>query len=261
MAYFVRPPDLVTAQNFIHADLNAWTELALNPYGVDGLVMVANNPGVLKVSDDQTPRGGLIYFKVFGSAIGYSFLDACVGRDGPSWGKTQVIVGQGSWATPPKKVAQVTSWTCWAAAMESYLSVRPYGARWTQNHLAVNYGIKDRGELPGLPEPGFDPSHCAKQLYEDLGIRWEGVSGHNFTFDYIQKQLKANQYVLLTYTAGHLADGSEYAHVVVAYACRSEPAPYGQTVSVMDPNQGGSYDTWPISHFQQFPRIIVAWQP
>jgi hypothetical protein len=58
--------------------------------------MVANNPSVLSVSGDRQLRsGGLIHFKVHGNAIGYSFLDACVGKDGPSWGKTQVIVSSG----------------------------------------------------------------------------------------------------------------------------------------------------------------------
>ena len=266
MAYFLHPPDLIHAQDFIHAELNVWIELALNPYGVDNLVMVANNPSVLSVSDVQELRpDGLIHFKVRGNAIGYSFLDACVGKDGPSWGKTQVIVGQGCWSPPPRQVRQVASWTCWAASMESYLSTRSRGAQWTQSYLVDEYGVGENGYrgqlLPRADTTGkYEKHRNAVTLYSDLGIVYDDWTGPRFTFDYIYKVLGAQKYLLLTYNAGHLADGTEYAHVVVAYACRREPPPYGETVSVMDPNEGGNYDTWPISHFQQYSKIIVAWQ-
>jgi hypothetical protein len=267
VARFLRPPDLNTGLSFVHVDIGASTPLALaeplTGAGGTQLVVVSNNPNVASVSppsEQLISPHGFVYFNVYGKVTGYSFLDACLGEGGPSWGKTQVIVGEGASANPPRKVRQRTNWTCWAAATESFLAAGTRGPKWSQIYMADQYGIEDRGELPPLPKDGYEPRRCLRELYWDLGIQYDGITGANFTFDYIHKKLQEHQYILLTYHAGHTAAGQEYAHVVVAYACRKEPAPYGETVSVMDPNEGGNYDTWPVTHFQQYSAIIVAWQ-
>jgi len=267
MARFFRPPDLNTGVNFVHIDLGVPTQLALGEplTGAGGtqLVVVSNNPGVATVSppnEQLLSPHGFVYFNVNGNALGYSFLDARLGENGPSWGKTQVIVGEGAWAPAPRKVRQRTNWTCWAAAMESFLAAGTRGPKWTQMYLADKYGIEDRGELPPLPQDGYERQRSAQGLYWDVGVQYEGLTGASFTFPYIRKKLQEHKYVLLTYNAGHTADGKQYSHVVVAYACRKQPEPYGETVTVMDPNEGGNYDTWPISHFKQYSAIIVGWQ-
>jgi hypothetical protein len=269
MARFLRPPDLNTGVTFVHADLGVPTKLALGEplTGAGGtqLVVVSNNPGVATVSppnEQSLSPHGFVYFNVYGKAIGYSFLDARLGANGGSWGKTQVIVGEGVSAPAPDKVGQQTNWTCWAAAMQSFLAAGTRGPKWSKEYLAGRYGIRDRGELPSLPEEGYEPHRCLKQLYPDIGVHhYDGLEGTDFTFRYIHEKLKEHKYLLLTYNAGFTADGKKYSHVVVVYACRKEPEPYGETVTVMDPGtKKGNYDKWPISHFRQYREMLVAWQ-
>ncbi len=144
---------------------------------------------------------------------------------------------------PPPVVAQQATWTCWAAALESWSYVSSEVVA-TQEDLIKAHATDANGGLD--PETGWPPVAQAMQVQYrvfDPGAELDPA--------FIQAKL-AQGHVL----AGYRFD-SGAAHMNVVYgisACNGAEA----TLSVMDPN-GGELAQRPISFYRNKAALIIGW--
>lgn len=160
----------------------------------------------------------------------------------------------------PKKVLQYKSdgkFTCWAAALESWMSVTPQSpASWfittqddairewksfSDDHssLEVKWGFRLMAAAVGMEYGVCKP---AKKL----------TGGH------IYEKLKLRGHVFLFYAGGMTMTSGQLGHCVVVYSIKN---PWGSdcTVSYMDPWFGEYTIDGPLSYFQGANELIFGW--
>ena len=140
---------------------------------------------------------------------------------------------------PPKTVAQGDGYKCWAAALESWLSVTPGRLRWTQDQLLEKRGHFTDPERKNLYPSAFngdainadifkgmlqDPILDLKMLCKEVSVT-ERVEGGD-----IYWLLRDQGYIYIVYT---VAKDGDVRHANVIYEVDSEGY-----VNVMDPMRG-----------------------
>jgi hypothetical protein len=128
----------------------------------------------------------------------------------------------------PPEVYQ-TALYCWAAGASSWRRVKQCGNE-SVDDLKVRFGgyLNDDGSLPEGDANSPDAQKGGmKEVFSQLGIRIENIAVSAFTYDYVQRMLKANGHFLLM--AGH---GTDMGHTYVVYGV-GDPSP--EYFSVFDP--------------------------
>jgi hypothetical protein len=157
----------------------------------------------------------------------------------------------------PKYVRQATTWSCWAAGMESWLDVAPFGRRATQQELIDEYATHANGGLDPIA-PGAVAHRSFQTLADDFAIEFRVMRGSALTAEFIDERLKLG-HVLLVY---NLSPGVSHTNVVYGVGF---PTGGEKLISVMDPsvttheNPTGLYRNRPISFYQSRDFVIVGW--
>jgi hypothetical protein len=153
----------------------------------------------------------------------------------------------------PKIVGQITTMTCWAAGLESWLDVTPFRVKTSQKDLIDAYSSREDGGLePIASSPDMDKTRTFKQITEDFSIDFVVVRGQDLTAETIDEKLKNGHVMLIFNVAPHVS----HTNVVYGVGC---PTGKDKLISVMDPSGGGFHTNRPISFYQGFSFIIVAW--
>lgn len=150
----------------------------------------------------------------------------------------------------PKLVGQSTNWSCWAAALESWLDVTPYRSKQSQQTLIDAYATHEDGGLDPLSS-GETADRDFESLAGDLSIAYTVVKGSALTLDFIDEKLKTS-HVLLMY---NLAPGVAHANVIYGIGM---PNGKEMLISVMEPSPG-IYVNRPLNFYSGRSAIIVGW--
>ena len=143
----------------------------------------------------------------------------------------------------PVLVRQREAMSCWAAALESWLSVccpgSQYSEAWAIRAFSRWQAGDSRIEWEGLK--------AAAGLFR---MRSEEVGVGALTPDYLEEKLRSGGHLYITYipTPGPVA-----AHTVVVYGIGNA------AVDVMDPEEG--YVSQPHEFFLSRTRALVCWPP
>lgn len=154
----------------------------------------------------------------------------------------------------PKYVKQSTTWSCWAASMESWLALAPYGRKPSQQELINNYATHSNGGLDPLGQ-----GRSFETLAEDFGVEYQVFAGHSLTMAFIEEKLRIS-HVLLVY---NLSAGVSHANVVYG---TGYPTGKEKLISVMDPSETtpdkltGLYRNRPLSFYRQRDFVLVGWR-
>lgn len=154
----------------------------------------------------------------------------------------------------PKYVKQSTTWSCWAASMESWLALAIFGRKPSQQELINEYATHANG---GLDPLGQTRSFAA--LADDFGIQYQVFSGQSLSMAFIEEKLQIS-HVLLVY---NLSPGVAHANVVYG---TGYPTGKEKLISVMDPSETtpdkltGLYRNRPLSFYKQRASVLVGWR-
>lgn len=154
----------------------------------------------------------------------------------------------------PKYVKQSTTWSCWAASMESWLALAPYGRKPSQQELINNYATHSNGGLDPLGQ-----GRSFETLAEDFAVAYQVFAGHSLTMAFIEEKLRIS-HVLLVYNLG---PGVSHANVVYG---TGYPTGKEKLISVMDPSETtpdkltGLYRNRPLSFYRQRDFVLVGWR-
>ena len=91
----------------------------------------------------------------------------------------------------PPLVEQIGAWTCWAAALESWLHVTPGRKRWKQEELIDMYGRAPDGRL--------DPKADFPIVSGDLGLTYKVWVAKKLRFSYLYEKLRDHGHVFLCF--------------------------------------------------------------
>ena len=164
----------------------------------------------------------------------------------------------------PKQVIQ-TGLTCWAAALESWLSVKSHSpVAWrsggekdivadlrTWNELAV--GTKQAAMLDAA---GSLTKAGAIWVLENAGMQGKGFPNPRLlSGSYLYQKLKekGHLYVIRTWP--------QWSHAEVIYGISDWDKPLKCLVSVMDPRPTYGYFDFDLNSFQTDRSVLVAWLP
>lgn len=160
---------------------------------------------------------------------------------------------------PPREVFQdPEKFTCWAAALESWISVTPNcPASWfikTQQDAIDNW--KDfTGSKSGLNvKEGFP------WLAAACGMEYKVFkSAKDLTGDFLYSKLKTRRYLYFFFAGGQTGLGNGLAHASVVYEI-SKPWSKDSSISVMDPWVGkGIRPGQPLAVYRGANEAVVAW--
>jgi hypothetical protein len=160
----------------------------------------------------------------------------------------------------PRYVKQSTLWSCWAAALESWLEVTPYtkSQHYTQDDLLSVYRTYESGMLDYEP-PADNPDRCFKAVARDFSMYEQLLDpGSLLTIDMIEEGLN-HGHVLLVYNVTPTV-----SHANVVYGV-GYPTGREQLISVMDPGveelekQTGYYRNRPLSFYQGKSVVLIAY--
>ena len=157
----------------------------------------------------------------------------------------------------PKYVRQTTTWSCWAAAMESWLDAQPYGRKATQAELIEEYATHPNGGLDPIGS-GATADRSFERLADDFSMDYKVMAGSDLTLDFIDERLLKG-HVILVY---NLSPGVAHANVVYGVG---RPTGKDRLISVMDPSeitgdkQTGLYRNRSIDFYKKRKVVIVAW--
>jgi hypothetical protein len=143
----------------------------------------------------------------------------------------------------PPVVPQNDTWTCWAAALESWSYVSSEIA-WSQDELIEAFATDKKGGL--TPEEGWPLVARAMQ------IQYQVLPGGQIGAPLLISKLNQG-YVVLGY---QLESGASHMNVVhgVNMCGGKEP-----TLSIMDPQEEGALEERPISFYSAKSGLIVGW--
>ncbi len=157
----------------------------------------------------------------------------------------------------PPHVKQHQTWTCWAAAMQSWLAVTPFRKRASQDELIEEYATWPNGGLDPVAPGGRNFSTLA----DDFSVQFAVMAGSRLTLEFIESKLKIG-HVLLVF---NLSPG--VAHTNVVYGIGT-PTGNEKLLSVMDPDVFGKesldpltglYRNRPLSYYSERAAVIVGW--
>jgi hypothetical protein len=147
----------------------------------------------------------------------------------------------------PVVVAQKSTWTCWAAALESWAFMTPNSGSVMQQDLIDEFATDERG--------GLDPERGWPRIASALQIQYRLVESDQdlaFLWRLVFSKLKSG-HVIIVYK---LPGGAAHANVVYGV----EPAGNGDFVfSVMDPQGKGSTEQRSLSFYKAHRPLIVGW--
>jgi hypothetical protein len=157
----------------------------------------------------------------------------------------------------PREVLQDTDrFTCWAAALESWMSVTPESPlSWairTQDDAIreYEYFCDDAGGAGVLK--GF------RWFAAALGMRFESFKpAAGLSAAYVYEKLETKGY-LYVFAVGQKALGNGQAHASVIYGI-SDDETEDCTVAVMDPWKSGIVPAKTFGEFQKAEEILIAW--
>jgi hypothetical protein len=160
----------------------------------------------------------------------------------------------------PNEVFQdPTTHTCWAAALESWMSVTPQSpASWyikTQEDAINEMKSFCDGNLGlSIKQFGFPLMAAAVGMGFEVFLRARELSGN-----FLYAKLKAKGYLYIFVAGGHTGLGNTLAHAGVIYGIAN---PWGKncTVGVMDPWPGkGIRPMQPLADYQKAKEAVVGW--
>jgi len=154
----------------------------------------------------------------------------------------------------PKYVKQSTTWSCWAASMESWLALATFGRKPSQQELINEYATHSNGGLDPLGQ-----ARSFESLAADFAVEYQVFPGRSLTMAFIEEKLHIS-HVLLVY---NLSAGVAHANVVygIGYPTGKE-----KLISVMDPSETtpdkltGLYRNRPLSFYTQRASVLVGWR-
>ena len=158
----------------------------------------------------------------------------------------------------PREVLQDTNqFTCWAAALEAWLSVTP--------GCPLAWAIKNKEDA--IREYEY---FCESASGENIlkGFRWFAAAfGMNFdsfkpaqklSARYVYEKLAAKG-CLYVFAVGQPALGNGRAHALVIYGISDYETDECCTVAVMDPWKSGIVPTKSFREYQKAEEILIAW--
>ena len=158
---------------------------------------------------------------------------------------------------PPTIYQDPTQYTCWAAALESWISVTPNcpisWAVQTQEQ-AIDHWDMFTDSKNGLSKEGF------KWMAAACGMNYKPYKkAKDMTGTYLDGKLKKRRYLYLFFAGGATGLGNGLAHAVVVYEI-SKPWSKNCTISVMDPWPGnGRMPGQPLTNYTKAKEVVVAW--
>ena len=144
----------------------------------------------------------------------------------------------------PKIVSQSSTWTCWAAGMESWLDSTPLRLKETQENLISTYATNDNGGLNPISDNGRDFATLA----DDFSIEFEVT--RRLRLNFIDEHLKIS-HVLLIF---NLFPGVAHTNVVYGIGM---PQGTDRMLSVMDPNPGVYVNRHPSFYSKRL--LMIGW--
>jgi len=146
----------------------------------------------------------------------------------------------------PPLEAQETTWSCWAAALRSWLLVTPGRPTYnTQSDLITLYQT--------TPSGGIDPEEKIPTIAGDYSMDYEVISGRRFRGSRIARLLREKGHVIIMY---NIATGIAHSHVVYGVGY---PDGVNYRISVMDPSSGGGYKNMPVDFYTSKTALIIAY--
>jgi hypothetical protein len=160
---------------------------------------------------------------------------------------------------PPREVFQdPKKFTCWAAALESWMSVTPESPmNWlikTQDDAIRNWA-DFTGDNGGLNvQSGF------KWMAAACGMEYSVFpDAKELTGNFLHAKLKARRYLYFFFAGGETNLGNGLAHASVIYEI-SKPWSKDCSISVMDPWVGkGIRPGQPLEVYRQAKEAVIAW--
>ncbi len=158
----------------------------------------------------------------------------------------------------PKKVQQYKDgrFTCWAAALESWMSVTPQSpASWflkTQDD-AINEWKSFSGSNAGL-----DVKWGFRLLAAAVGMNYKIFKpAGKISGSFLYNKLKTKGYIYVLYAGGTTNTNGQFGHCVVIYGISDVWSNECQ-VRFMDP-WTANYKTESLSYFQQANEAVTGW--
>jgi hypothetical protein len=135
----------------------------------------------------------------------------------------------------PPQVKQGTGYKCWAAALQSWLTVTPDRPQWTQEQLLASSQMFLGPYKDHLPEGAINADIFKKMAGDDmlsLRMSWEEIPANQGPADdYMYQTLSVNGYLLVMYTVDPQI--SNVRHGVVVWAADDDG-----NLAVMNPTKG-----------------------
>ena len=166
---------------------------------------------------------------------------------------------------PKPKLVKQTGLTCWAAALESWLSAKPDSpVAWrTGGEKSIVADIRTWNELAeGTGQPAMldDAGSLTKAgaiwVLENAGMAGKGFPNPRLrTGNFIYQKLaaKGHLYVIRTWI--------KWSHAEVLYGVTDWDKPWKCKVSTMDPRPDYGYYDFDLESFQSDRTLLIAWLP
>lgn len=150
---------------------------------------------------------------------------------------------------PAPIVAQSNTYWCWAAALESWLTVSPR-TQHTQQELMVMFARWEDPANGGLTPIGWG------EVSKRFNLRaTDFVPGSRLTAEFLHARLRNNGFLLIVF---NLAPGGP-AHTNVVYGVRVRSS--GSFVKAMDPKGSGQIIERPLNFYSDRDFVGVLWAP
>lgn len=164
----------------------------------------------------------------------------------------------GFYRYPPKEIAQdKTKFTCWAAALASWMSVTP--------SCPMSWLIKTQEDAI---EEWKDFTDDKSGLSVKKGFQWMASAcsmnaelfkpARRLTGDFIYSKLRSKGYLYIFFAGGQMTSGNGLAHASVIYGI-SNPWSSDCVVGVIDPWNGENRTGENLKNYQRAGEILVAW--
>lgn len=137
----------------------------------------------------------------------------------------------------PPPIVQQQSYTCWAAALQSWLGARGTAATTVLDLITRYSGTSCIEPDNSLPYP------TAAEVYREWGVEFKKfASAEKLTGEVVRSLLRIKGHLLIAQV------GSSLGHVLVVYGSGFDPEgkPNPNYISVMDP-LSGTYSNWPLA--------------
>lgn len=151
----------------------------------------------------------------------------------------------------PKIVSQNSSWTCWAAGMESWLDATPFRRKDKQSELVSMYATYPTGGLDAVSSAGT-AERDFETLASDFSIEYEvKTKKHPVRFGFLNECLTKSHVLLIFKVSPRVA----HTHVVYGVG---KPDGKDTQISVMDPSPGIFMNKSIYFYLRRQP-VIVGW--